>query len=290
MTDNGSHNKQKKIALVSDVTGFGRCAAAVQLPVISALKVQCCLLPTAVLSNHTAFEDHFMLDLTPQLPAHIEQWKKLGLEFEGICTGFLGSAAGGMVADSAAQADLISGFIDSFRTERTTVIVDPVMGDHGKAYRTCTPDVCEKMKELVRKADIVLPNVTEACLLTGTPYRENMTVKELAALAASISGTGPGKVVITGISQGSYIANLCYTREGSAVLVRTKRAATSRFGTGDIFSAIISADAVNGIDLETSVRRAARFIRKCIVQTEQMELPPTDGVCFEKVLGELRQI
>ena len=146
------------------------------------------------------------------------------------------------------------------------------------------------MKELVRKADIVLPNVTEACLLNGTPYRENMTVKELAALAASISGTGPGKVVITGISQGSYIANLCYTRDGTVSLVRTKRAETSRFGTGDIFSAIISADAVNGIDLETSVRRAARFIRKCIVQTEQMELPLTDGVCFEKVLGELRQI
>ncbi|MBR2121420.1 MAG: pyridoxamine kinase [Lachnospiraceae bacterium] len=280
MTDNGSHNKQKKIALVSDVTGFGRCAAAIQLPVISALKVQCCLLPTAVLSNHTAFEDHFMMDLTPQLPAYIEQWKKLGLEFEGICTGFLGSAA---------QADIISGFIDGFRTERTIVVVDPVMGDHGKAYKTCTADVCEKMKDLVRKADIALPNVTEACILTGTEYREDFKIKELTGLAAEISASGPEKVVITGISQGSFIANLCYSRDGSAVLVRTKRVSSSRFGTGDIFSAIISADAVNGVSLERSVRRAADFIRKCILKTEDMDLPLTDGVCFEELLGELHR-
>ena len=273
------HNVQKKIALVSDMTGFGRCAAAVQIPVISMLKVQCCLLPTSILSNHTAFPEQFIEDLTPSMQAYIDNWKKLGLEFEGISTGFLGSAA---------QAEIIRGFIRDFRTDRTRVIVDPVMGDHGRTYRTCTPDLCSRMEQLVSMADIVLPNVTEACILTGTAYQESFRIAELETMAHRISAAGPSGVVITGIPQGSYIANLCFEKDKGVQIIRSKRIGVSRFGTGDIFSAIVSAGAVNGEALGASVRKAASFIRKCLIRSDEMGIALTDGVCFEEVLRELR--
>ncbi len=275
------HNIQKKIALVSDMTGFGRCAAAVQIPVISMLKVQCCLLPTSILSNHTAFPEPYIMDFTPSMQAYIDGWKKIGLEFEGISTGFLASAE---------QADIICGFIEDFRTERTQVIVDPVMGDHGKAYRTCTPDLCGRMARLVTLADIALPNVTEACILTDSEYREDLSTAKLTEIAKRISDTGPSRVVITGIPQGSFIANLCYEREkNSAQVIRSKRIGASRFGTGDIFSAIVSAGAVNSEEITVSVRKAASFIRKCLLRSEEMGIAMTDGVCFEEVLGGLIQ-
>ena len=279
MTD---HNRQKKIALISDITGFGRCAFTVQLPVISMLRVQCCPVPTAILSNHTAFESHYMADFTPHMEEYIEQWKKLDLQFSGICTGFLGSSE---------QIRIVRGFIEDFRSRNTIVIVDPVMGDNGKAYKTCTEDICSGMAELVRHADITLPNVTEACILTGRKYKEHWRIAELLEMARQIADLGPGKVVITGIPQGSFIANFCYQKNGSDdfySIVKAEKVGTSRFGTGDIYSAIISADAVNGMPLERSVRRASSFIKKCIIRSGEMDIPLTDGVCLEEVLHLLR--
>lgn len=275
-----SHNTQKKIAIINDMSGFGRCAITVALPIISSLKVQCCPVPTSIFSNHTGFPSYFFDDYTDRLPAYIAQWKKLGLTFNGIETGFLGSKE---------QIDIVLAFLRDFKTTDTIVVVDPIMGDHGKTYATYTKAMCDEMKRLVCHADIITPNMTEACILSDTDYHEDRwKMKEIEAVAEKLSLTGPKNVVITGIPQGEYIANYCYERGGETRLLRTLKVGTQRCGTGDIFAAIITADAVNGVPFQQSVRKASGFIKKCIQKSIELEIPTTDGVCFEEVLSTLR--
>lgn len=273
-----SHNHQKKIALINDMSGFGRCSIAVALPIISVMKVQCCPMPTSIFSNHTGFPEFFMEDFTEQMIPYAQNWKKLGLEFNGICTGFLGSAK---------QIQTVRNFIQDFRTNDTIVIVDPVMGDHGKAYSTYTPEMCQRMKELVQYATILTPNITEACLLTDTPYKTTWKTSEIVVMAETLVSKGPSKVVITGIPQKSYIANLCFETGRNPTILKVHRIGTERSGTGDIFASIIAADAINGIDFLTSVRKASKFIKKCILRSIELDIPLTDGVCFEEVLHTL---
>ena len=270
---------QKKIAVINDMSGYGRCSIAVSLPVISKLKVQCCPVPTAIFSNHTGYEHYFFDDYTEKMPEYIRNWKLLGLEFSGIYSGFLGSDA---------QIDIVENFIRDFRTEQTLVIIDPVMGDYGKAYATFTPTLCKSMKRLVRYADILTPNLTEACILTDTPYKEKWRKKEIRELAVKLMEMGPSKVVITGIVQGSYIANYVCDEKKCEHFLRTIRVGTQRCGTGDLFASIIAADAVNGVDFAVSVKKASNFVKKCIEKSMELEIPVTDGVAFEEILDKLR--
>lgn len=274
-----NHNLQKKIAVINDFSGFGRCSIAVALPIISAMRIQCCPLPTSIFSNHTGFESFFFEDYTSRMQPYIEEWKKLGLQFSGISTGFLGSKE---------QIQIVLQFFKDFGTEDNVIVVDPVMGDYGKTYSTYTPEMCEEMKKLVSYADILTPNLTEACILTDTPYHEKWGMKEVGALAEKLSGMGPEKVVITGIIQGEFIANYCYEKDQPGKIRRTHKVGTQRSGTGDIFAAIIAADAVNGVPFQDSVRKASLFIKKCIEKSIEMDLPLTDGVCFEEVLHKLQ--
>ena len=276
---NNEHNHQKKIAAINDFTGFGRCSLTVALPIISVMGVQCCPVPTAVFSNHTGFESFYMEDYSGRIGSYIDEWKKLGLKFEGICSGFLGSAE---------QADMVEGFIREFSLPGTVVLVDPVMGDYGRFYPTCTDSLCGKMRELVKLADIITPNITEACLLTGTRYKERWTFRELEDLAAGLMEMGPGKIVITGIPLRTYLGNFCSEEGRESHLFRTLKIGNSRSGTGDIFAAILAADAVNGTDFRTSVHKASRFVKECLLRSARKGIPLTDGVCFEELLGQLR--
>lgn len=275
-----SHNHQKKIAVINDLSGFGRCSLAVALPIISVMQIQCCPLPTSILSNHTGFPSFFFEDYTDRMLPYMEEWKKLDLQFSGICTGFLGSRA---------QIRLVIRFLEEFGRLDSWILVDPVMGDHGKAYATYTPEMCQEMKTLVTYADILTPNLTEACILTDTPFREEHWKRtELTRLAEELSRQGPERVVITGIPQGEFIANFCYEKGQEPFILRTHRVGTQRSGTGDVFSAVVAADAVNGVPFRQSVRKASRFIKKCIIRSEEMGLPLTDGVCFEEFLSMLK--
>lgn len=274
-----SHNNQKKIALINDFSGFGRCSISVALPVISVLKVQCCPLPTSIFSNHTGFPSFFFDDYTEKMGSYMKEWKKLGLKFNGISTGFLGSKE---------QIRIVTKFFREFKSKDTLIVVDPVMGDYGKTYSTYTPQMCLEMKKLVSYADILTPNVTEACILTDTPYQEKFRLKDYCSMARSLSKKGPKKVVITGITQGDFIANYCYERGQAPKIVRSHKVGTQRSGTGDIFAAIIAADAVNGVPFQASVKKASRFIKKCILRSMELEIPVTDGVCFEEVLRTLK--
>lgn len=274
-----SHNNQKKIAVINDFSGFGRCSIAVALPIISTLKIQCCPLPTSIFSNHTGFDSFFFDDYTDKMPLYINEWKKLGLQFDGITSGFLGSKK---------QIEIVTQFFKDFKTKENIIIVDPVMGDYGKIYATYTKEMCEEMKKLVQYADIITPNITELCILTDTPYQEKWKISELEKMTEELAEKGPEKIVVTGIVQKEFIANFCYEKGKSPKILRCHRVGTQRSGTGDVFSFIIAADAVNQVPFDKSVKKASNFIKKCILKSIEMDIPVTDGVCFEELLQTLK--
>lgn len=278
-----NHNHQKKIAVINDLSGFGRCSLTVSLPVISHLKLQCCPIPTAILSNHTGYPSYFIDDYTRNLSHFSKQFKQLGLKFDGIATGYLGSKE---------QVAMICDFVKEFHNPNTILLVDPVMGDHGELYTGYSKDLCEELKKLVALADIITPNITEACLLTNTSYKDTSWKQpELLQLAFELSNLGPRKVVISGIDFGSYVGNFVYEKNDAHAefkLLKNQKVGTPRAGTGDLFASILIADAVNQVPLCTSVRKASKFIKNCILESEKLEIPPMDGVCFEQLLNKLK--
>lgn len=275
-----SENRQKKIAAINDLTGFGRCALTVAIPVISHMKIQCCPVPTSILSNHTGYPEYFFDDYTERLSAYLAMWKKLDLSFDGIISGFLGSVE---------QIAMVQEFIKKFRKENTVVVIDPVMGDHGKIAGTYTEEMCTEMRKLVSLADIITPNLTECCKLTDTPYREKgWKKKELLLMAEKLHAMGPEKIVITGISQGEFIANFMYRKGEEPQMFRTHKEGDERCGTGDLFASIIAADAVNGVEFDRSVKKASQFVKKCMVKSMEMKIEPKNGVCFEEILQQLK--
>jgi len=271
--------KQKRLALINDVTGFGRCSVTVELPIISALKIQVCPLPTALLSVHTGFKDYFMDDFTDRMEIYIDSWQKNNLTFDAIATGFLGSAA---------QIEIVRRFIKNFPA---VVIIDPVMGDHGKIYKSYTKEMCRRIRDLLEFADLVTPNLTEACELLGVPYREKISDSELATMAANIAAkTRGGRVVITGVTldfdDGSNISNFIFDK-GQIEIVTSKRLGGDRSGTGDAFFAVAAASWLNGETLLDATKKAASFVAKCIAHAEELNLAWNWGLPFEEFLTEL---
>ena len=273
-------NRQKRIALVNDITGFGRCSVTVQLPLISSLKVQACPLPTALLSVHTGFPDHYLDDYTSRMRPYIDNWRKNKLAFDGIATGFLGSAK---------QIQIVIDFIMKFKGRSTLVMVDPVMGDYGRLYSSYTPEMCREMRRLLTVADLVTPNLTEACELLGKPYPKDGLISddELEGMAKELSDHGPSQVVITGLHGGESIKNFLYENGQSQVLTVPKIGG-DRSGSGDAFAAIVAACLVRGENLETGVRKAADFISRCLQYAVELDLPWNYGLPFEEYLTELK--
>ncbi len=267
--------KQKKIAVINDFSGFGRCSLTVSLPIISSFGIQCCCLPTAVFSNHTAYDSYFFDDYTDKMRRFSENWKKLELGFDGIYTGFLGSAA---------QADIVMEFIDEFKSGDTKLIVDPVMGDNGLLYSTCTEELRRELKRLAAAADIATPNVTELCFLTDTPYKERIPRADIKKMALELCRAGAGRVVVTGISDGDVISNLICSFD-SCCYVSTLRKGIERAGTGDVFSSVVAASVVCGKSLRDSVVAASRLIERAGALSDELEIPPENGICFERFMS-----
>lgn len=272
------HNHQKKIAAINDFCGFGRCSLAVSMPIISAMKIQCCPVPTAIFSNHTGFESFFSSDFTDKLDAYIDEWVKLNLHFDGILTGYLASEA---------QIAIVKRFLSEFGRKDNITVIDPVMGDYGRLYPSYSQTLAEKMGELVEFADILTPNLTEACILTDTEYRTDMNTDELFSICESLSSRGPEKIVISGLDGGDFLENFVYQKGREPICVREYKVGECRSGTGDVFSSIITADAVLGKPFEESVMHASSFIAKVLRRTVELDLPKTDGICFEEFLTEL---
>ena len=273
-----SHNHQKKIAVINDFCGFGRCSIAASLPIISAMKIQCCPLPTSIFSNHTGFESFYYTDYTEHMNIYMDEWKKLDLQFEGILTGFLGSPE---------QIGIVKRFLELFKTENNITVIDPVMGDYGKLYPTYSPNLAEQMNSLVPYADILTPNLTEACILTGTEYHPDMNENELFVLCSKLADMGPKKIVISGLECGDSLENFVFEKGKDAEVIMEHKVGPFRSGTGDVFSSIIAADAVKGKEFGDSIRHASSFIAKVLRRTVELDLPKTDGICFEEFLTEI---
>ena len=273
---------QKKIALINDITGFGRCSVAVMAPVISAMKIQAVAVPTAILSTHTQFPKYFFDDYTPKMRDYIQTYKDLGMKFDAIATGFLGSAK---------QVDIVTDFFKEFKKDDTFALVDPVMGDYGRLYETYTPKMCEKMKKLVCYADILTPNLTELCTLTDVKYRnEGFSDAELAEMCHILTEQGPEHIVVTGIPYNTkQIMNYVYSRGEEPRIVMVDRIGGDRSGTGDVLSSIIAGMYLNGHDFYESVKRAAEFASKCIRYCEDNSVPTHWGLCFEMFLRDLME-
>lgn len=280
-----------KIAVINSFAGYGRCSTTEALPIISAMKVQACPVPTSVFSNHTGFSTHYSVDFTEHMAGYLKQWDSLGIVFDGIYCGFLGKKD---------QIPLVAAFLQKQRQKGCSMIlVDPVMGDHGKAYKTITAKHCAALKELVSLADIITPNITEACLLTDTPYHENdWQASELQDLCSALHAMGPAKVAITGLpcktedEHGDGFLNLISVQSPDSKAFAVSQiispsAGPSRHGTGDIFASILAADAVNGTAFLDSVQKAADFISSCIRASEELGIPEPEGVCFENFLHTL---
>ncbi|WP_066892680.1 pyridoxamine kinase [Clostridium nigeriense] len=271
-------NKIKKVATINDLSGVGRCSLTAAIPVLSALGVQCCPFPTAVLSCHTGFDKFTFLDITDEMINYKKSWDNLNIDFDCIYSGFLGSEK---------QIDIVSNFIN----ERgdSLIVVDPVMGDNGVVYSTFTKEMCDKMKNLVSIADIVTPNLTEACILINEQYdKYNSNDENILDIAKKISAIGPKKVIITGIIRENKIVNFAYDKiENKFFKVESNFNHKSYSGTGDIFTSIVIGLLLNGHDLKYCVENATKFIYKTIEFTSKFNTDTKEGIMFELFLKEL---
>lgn len=273
------------VAVVNDLSGFGRCSLTVALPILSVMGLQCCPLPTAILSNHTGYDSYYFRDFTPDMRPYIAEWQKLKLQFSAITTGFLGSAE---------QADIVSGFIRNARRQRggeaPLIFVDPVMGDNGQAYATCDAALCSSMKKLVTQADVITPNITEACLLLDRDYCGER-IDEVAALrlVKSLAELGAKRVVLTGVrSKVGTVANLGFdSLENHFYWVEEPVVQPFYNGAGDAFAAALCGYLLSGVGMQKALEKSAFFVYLAAKDTAAAGGAVTDGIMFEKYLKML---
>lgn len=269
----------KKIAVINDLSGFGRCSLSVALPILSVMGHECCCVPTAVLSNQTGYEDFYSVDFTNHLTPFIDVWKKQNVQFNAILTGYLASEN---------QVDIILDFINHFG-KSSLVFVDPVMADDGVLYNTYDEKLCEKVKILTKKANIITPNLTELCILCGEDYNEIIKEKtndKICKMAKSLLSETTNTVIVTGIKDGDHISNLISCKN-SISIIKTPLLKGSYSGTGDIFSSVVCGTIASGKSVEDAVNLAIDFIIKSILDTPTSLKYEPDGVNFQKHLEML---
>ena len=271
----------KKVAAINDLSGIGRCSLTVSIPILSALKVQCCPFPTAILSSQTGYPEFTFLDLTNEMDKYSKVWKNLKVEFDCIYSGFLGSEN---------QIDIVSNFIEN--NKNSFVVVDPVMGDNGIMYPIFSNEMRNKIRNLVKLSNLTTPNLTEACFLTNRDYtKKNYTRSELIQIAKEICMLGPNKVVITGIIEDNNIVNLGYDKElDEFFFIGIDYNNRSYSGTGDIFTSIVCGMLTNNHDFSFSINTATKFIHKTVEYTSKFNTDRNDGVMFEQFLSDLTSL
>lgn len=272
------------IAAVNDMSGFGRCSLTVALPVISAMGMQCCPLPTAILSNHTGYNSCHFNDLSNGMNEYISEWGKLQLKFDGIYTGFLANAG---------QVDKVMGFVKNYAKPGIIKLIDPVMADNGKLYSTCDTRLCEEMSKLVSLATITTPNLTEACLLAGCDIADVMKLSggerrdSVYAIAEAIAKTGPQQVVVTGVEiADGMVENVVYDN-GNTYSVSSPKVERQFAGTGDLFASVLFGHLVRGNSLKAALGITTAFVYETTQYTYECDSPATDGIMFEPFLKKL---
>jgi Pyridoxal/pyridoxine/pyridoxamine kinase len=271
----------KRIVTIQDISCVGKCSLTVALPIISAMGVEASVVPTAVLSTHTAFKGFTFRDLTDDIQSISDHWKNEGIGFDAIYTGYLGSFE---------QLDLVSKFFDDYKTPDNVIVIDPVMGDNGKLYPGFTPEFAAKMAELCGKADIIVPNMTEAAYMLGIEYvaggYDESYVKEILEKLCAL---GAKKAVITGVSfTPGELGVMLYDSEKNEFFsyIRDKLDAAYH-GTGDIFASTLVGALMRDFPLTEALKLAADYTHESIRLTMQDKSSRWYGVNFEEAMGYL---
>lgn len=274
-------NLQKRVAAIHDISGIGKCSLTAAIPVLSAAGIEAAVMPTAVLSTHTGNISGFTYrDLTSDLVPFAEHWKSLGITFDGIYSGFLGSTE---------QIDIVCDFIDDFKRDDTVVIVDPAMADGGKMYTTFDDSFAKEMVLLCKKADIIVPNLTEAAFLLGEDYVEPPYSREyIDGIIKRLLNLGPSMVVLTGV---------CFEEDdiGCAVICRENEEVFYKFsekypgiyyGTGDLFASALTGAYLCGKSIYESAEIALNFTCSAIKRTFEAQTDTRLGVNFEQGISD----
>lgn len=272
----------KRVITLQDISCVGKCSLTAAIPVLACLGVETAVIPTALLSTHTAFDSFTSLDLSDQIVPISEEFRKNNIRFDAIYTGYLGSAR---------QVDEISCFIDGFRNNNSVIIIDPAMADDGVLYSGLPADFVVLMRRYIKKADVIIPNLTEACLLLDVPYKspDSFSEGEITDMLKALSKEGPGKVVITGVHfSASSMGAMSYDRGTETLSKAEGTKHNGRYlGTGDIFSSVVTGCLLEEQSLAEASEHAVHFVGRCIEETEKAADKRWYGVNFESCLGEL---
>ena len=292
----------KKLALINDLCSVGRCSLSIQIPVVSALGLTACPIPTAVLSNHTAFPNVSSTGLGEVMEERLETLNENNIHFDGILIGYLGDCTDLRALDAYLEAE-------KQRNPKLRIFLDPAMADHGRLYRGMTEEHIEAMRALCRKADLICPNLTEAAFLADFDYKGLKETLDrctsdatrgmvMHALLSELHHLSSGQIIVTGVEAYAETAeetvttpealiNVVSEADGDLRFVEHARSGDARPGTGDLFSAIVASLCLRGEALENATRRAADFVALCIRHSEEEQVPVVYGVQFEDILSAL---
>ncbi len=270
----------KRVLTIQDISCLGKCSVTVALPVISAMGVETVILPTAVLSTHTMFQNFTVKDLTDQLIPIVEHWKSQNVEFDAIYTGYLGSAE---------EIEIAKKIFDMFRSDNTSIIIDPVMADNGKLYPAFDEAYAKLNAGLCGSADIILPNITEACFMTDTEYKTEYDEAYVKELLGKLAKLGSKIVVLTGVSlsEGKTGVYGLDTESGEYFIYQNDHVDAAYHGTGDIFASVVVGGLVRGLSKEKAFALAADYTADTIRETLNNPKKPWYGVDFEATIPQL---
>lgn len=271
----------KRIATIQDISCLGKCSLTVALPIISAMGVEACVVPTAVLSTHTMFSGYTFRDLTDDMPLIMKHWQQEGFRFDALYTGYLGSER---------QLSIVSDYFSAFGTDGGVILVDPVMGDNGRLYSGFNESFARSMGRLCSSADIIVPNLTEAAFMLGEDYvGEGYDEAYIRELLKRLTGLGARTAVLTGVSfkKGS-IGVMSYDSEsGEYFHYSHEKVSKSYHGTGDIFASTVVGALMNGLDLPRALTVAADYTAACIRITAEDPDGIDYSVYFESLIPQL---
>jgi pyridoxine kinase len=271
--------KSCRVAAIHDLSGIGRCSLSVILPTLSSMGIQVCPVPTAVLSSHTGgFGDMVLRDLTDYIEPALEHYKKLEYRFDCIYSGFLASIG---------QIDHCLEFFSSY--PNALKVVDPVMADHGKPYKTCTSELRSRMSELVAIADIITPNITEAAMLLGeNPYQPSLSSGMMKSFLVRLSELGPDISVITSVFSDDKAYNIGYDKKHSKFWRVPYTVVGANYpGTGDVFASVLTGSILSGDSLPIAMNRATSFLEYAIKTTYSYSTDTREGIMLESCLDYL---
>ena len=264
----------KRIVTIQDISCVGKCSLTVALPIISAMGIETAVIPTAVLSTHTAFKNFTYRDLTGDLPKIAKHWKQEKFDFDGIYTGYLGSIE---------QIDMLKEFFKQFKTPDNFIFIDPVMADNGKLYAGFDANFVKEMKKLCKTADIIVPNLTEASYMLEKEYKEIYSEQEIKDILIELSNLGPKYVVLTGVSfKDNKLGVMSYNKETNEFFTYFKEKIPAKYhGTGDIFASTLVGAITNNNTLEEGLKIAVDYVWETINDTYKTNKKDAYGVNFE---------